>query len=108
VSIPRILTEAVFLLYTSCTGEAVAEATATIGGQTYLADPPFAFAFQETGELIQFITYSYPSVTITSLSASQTLFFVTLRLYLLNIRTKWCRVLKFLQRTSIRNRLDEI
>ena len=71
IAIPRTLTVVEVFYYTNCTQVITALGTAVVSGQAFTAQP-MTITFVNPATAI-FITYSYPSVTITSLTQLQPL-----------------------------------
>jgi hypothetical protein len=73
--------------YSSCSQTLTATATLNIGSKQFYADPfTFEFAEVNVGSLL-FITWHYPSVSLSTLTPLETLTFVRIDLYrLLNFR----------------------
>ena len=72
--IPYQLTEIQAYCYTSCSGGVTGFITADIDGTLFTAQPE-TFTFKDPPDLVV-VTYTFPSVTITSVSQGQTLLFV--------------------------------
>jgi len=73
--IPYQLTEIQAYCYTSCSGVVTGLITADIDGTFFTAQPE-TFAFKDPPAPL-IVTYTFPSVTITSVSQGQTLLFVS-------------------------------
>jgi hypothetical protein len=74
LSVPNTLTLTETLFNTGCTQVITERVTVFISGTTFSANPT-VYTLQSAGQ--QFITYEFPFVTVTSLTAGEALVFVS-------------------------------